>query len=99
MKGMVGLAIILLAVGIVYVLVKRPVVTTPITSQNNSNAVFSTFGNIAGNLINAFANSGTKIGAASAVTGDSTSGLNSLSSAQYDALRSVDQAQGVEGPF
>ena len=50
MKGMVALALILVGVGIVYVLVRRPTVPTTVTGAGTSNAVFGVFGSIASKI-------------------------------------------------
>lgn len=99
MNSMVGLAIVLLLVGVAYVLINRPsVAPKTVTGPSTSNAIFGALGNIGGNLINAFSMSGSKVGAPSAVSGQ-TSSYDNLSTSDLDALRSADQAQGVEGPY
>jgi hypothetical protein len=99
MKSMVGLAIVLLFVGVAYVLIKRPTVAPKtVTGPSTSNAVFGVIGSLGSNLINALSMSGNKIGAPSAVTGQ-TSTYDNLSTSDLDSLRAGDQAQGVEGPY
>jgi hypothetical protein len=98
MKSMVGLAIVLLFVGVAYVLINRPTVTKVVTGPSNSNAVFGALGSIGSNIVSALSMGGSKIGAPSAVTGQ-TSSYDNLSTSDLDTLRAADDAQGVQGPF
>lgn len=73
MKGMVALAFLLIGAGIIYVMVRRPTVgSKTVTGPSTSNQIFGVLGSIGSNLVGAFANSGSKIGAPSGVTGAST---------------------------
>lgn len=54
MKGMVGLALILLVIGIAYVLVNRPSVQPKnVTGPSTSNQVFGVLGTLGGKLVSA----------------------------------------------
>ena len=60
MKGMIGLALVILGFGVIYVLVRRPsVAPKAITGPSTSNAVFGVIGSLGGKLIGAFSSSGT----------------------------------------
>jgi len=96
MKGMVGIAIVLLFVGVAYVLINRPsVAPKTITGPSTSNAIFGALGSIGSNLINTFSMSGSKVGAPSAVNGS----VSSSSDAVYKPGDSFDDyASGLFGP-
>ena len=54
MKGMVGLAIAVLALGIIYVMVRRPSVAPKnITGPSTSNAVYGVLGSLGSKLVGA----------------------------------------------
>lgn len=99
MRGMVGLALLLLGFGVIYVLVRRPTIApSNVTGPSTSNAVWGVLGSIGSNIVSALSTGGNKIGAPSAVSG-ATSSYNNLSSADFDTLAAGDAAMGVEGPF
>ncbi len=76
MKGMVGLAIILLGIGIVYVLVKRPSMAPKmVTGPSTSNQLFPVIGNAVSNILSGFS-SGNKFGAPSGVNGSTQPIIN-----------------------
>lgn len=58
MKGMVALALLLVAGGIIYVMINRPAVTAKnVTGPSTSNAVFGIFGSIGSKIVSSLSSS------------------------------------------